>query len=219
MNYPTRTILEYSFAAFRVNGDYVKITNMYENQYSNKDLILRTLKENFWTPPEGTAFEPLTVTDEDRQALERASQFMRRYSLLSLGNLTKFQEEVYRAYCAEETPENKIGILAYFPMFAQRELEQKEFRQVLKNEYKDSKFVDEKQFTLELKILKTIYLQMYDKNMHIAGSGGNLYSFFIDKKIPVDTTVKVKARNSGHDKERDTGYAITKLNYVKILKG
>lgn len=216
MKHNTKTVLEYSYAAARVNGVYCTTTDIAKGVYSNRDLIKYSLKKDHYVPDE--TFEPLTVLEEDRANLEKASIFMRRYTLLSLGNISKFETDVYTAYSIEETDEKNIGIIAYFPYFVNRKIEEKTYVKLLKEEYKNSEFVRDKILEIDLKIIKAVYLVAYAKTIYIAGNNGNLFSFFSGEDYPVGSLVKVKARNNGEDRERSSGYKMNKLNYVKFIR-
>lgn len=216
MKYSTRTILEYSFAAQRVNGTYVKHSQSNNGIYSNRDLIFRTIKIDH-LPPDPN-FVPLVVTDSEREKLAEADKYMRRYTMLSLGGLSQFQNDVYTAYLAEETEESRLGLIAYFPQFVEREIAEKVFKQTLKTEYKDSQHLTGDRFSGSVKILKVIPLLDYGKYLHIAGYSGNLVSFAVPSPHTVDTTVSIRARVRSRDSERSSGHPITALNYVKILE-
>lgn len=220
MNYSTQTLLEYSFAAQRINGSYVKQTSYAEKVFSNRDLILRTIKKDFW-PPETQVledFQPLEVTDQDREKLEQANKFMRRYTMLSLGNLSQFQQDIYLAFSTEETPENRLGLIAYFPQFFEREIKEKVFRQTLKQHYSDSQYIMDQSIQANVEIFKVIPLFEYDKYLYITGNNGNLLSFSLKKSFEVGDTLHITGKIKSHTKERTTGYLVTNLNYVKILE-
>lgn len=221
MDYPTELLLKYSFAAYRTNGyQYVKHTQEYNRVFSNRDLILRTLKEEYWPPAdECGGFQKLEVIQSDLDALEEAKVYMRRYTLLSLGNLGQFQRDTYTAYIAETTSEKNIGLVAYFPAFYEREVQDKAYKQTLKQEYSDSQYIFDKTFENRVKVLKVIPLHDYGKYMHVAGVNGNLVSFAIRERYQVDSVVNIRAKIKSQDRERDTGYALTQLNYVKVLEG
>jgi len=217
MEHPTRTLLEYAFAAARANEGYVKNTSINENVYSNRDLITYTLKrdQHPYLPQD---FPFLEVCDLDREKLAEADEYMRRYTLLSLGNLSQFQKDVYAAYLTKKTDEKRLGLIAYFPHFVEREIKEKVYKQILKTEYKNSSYILEKNIKTKVKLLKQIPLLDYGKYLYIAAVGKDLVSFAIPQKLETDSEVHIRAKVKSHDSELSSDLPLTQLNYVKILE-
>lgn len=229
--YPTEKLLEFAFAAYRVNKGYVKTTNRYSEdtptQYSNKELIMYTAASQdsdandsifkIWIPAD---FFPVQVTDEDRAALADAHKHMRRYVMLSLGNLTDFQQDIFTAYSSETMPINKPGLIAYLPEFVNRELQDKMYKERLKKEFADSCYYESK-IDGNVEILKVIkYTSEFTDTsyMHIGAVNGNLISFSRKEGFAVGQVYTITAKVKGKDKERETGLPLTKVNYVKLKK-
>lgn len=232
LEYPTERLIELAFAAYRVNGGYVKDTRRYSegqpatysnkeivtysaahyNQYNEKDSVLRT-----WIPSD---FVPVKVTDEDRAAKADADRHMRRYTMLALGNLSDFQQDVFSAYSSERMPVNRVGLIAYLPEFVNRELQDKMYKERLKKEFANSRHYENK-VEGNCEILKVIYVnkEMMDPfYMHFAAVDGNLICFARKEGFAVGNTYVITAKVKGQDRERETGLPMTRVNYVKLKK-
>lgn len=228
MDYPTRTLLELAFAAHRVNKGYEKNTRRYsEDQpttFSNKELVSFTVKKEIdstaWIPDD---FVPLTVTEADRQALASADKHMRRYTMLALGNLTDFERDIFSAYSSERMPVNRVGLVAYLPMFVERELAEKEYKLRLKADFSESVYITENiTDSAEVEILKIIPLNNdlfgEPSYLHFGAIGKDLVCFAKKEMYSVGSIYDIVGRIKGQDKERETGLPMTRLNYVKLRK-
>ena len=223
MEYPTQTLLELAFAAHRVNKGYEKQTRRYsENMpttFSNKELVAFTAaagSEQF-IPHD---FIPLKVTEEDLAAKEAADKHMRRYTMLAMGNLSDFENDVYSAYCSEVMPVNRVGLIAYLPEFVNRELKDKSYKLRLKSEFANSRYFEN---TVEgnCEILKVIRVSRDFEDsfyMHFGAVDGNLVCFARKEGFAEGATYIIKAKVKGQDKERETGLPMTRINYVKLRK-
>lgn len=232
MEYQTEQLLELAFAAYRVNGGYEKQTRRFSEDkptvWSNKEIVAysaayynRHLEENSavktWIPSE---FIPVAVTDEDRAALEAAKNHMRRYTLLALGNLSQFQQDVFSAYSTETLPVNRIGLLAYLPEFVNRELRDKLYKARLKKEFGESRYF-EKDIAGTLEVLKVIYVnkEMMDPfYMHFGAVDGNLVCFARKEGLAEGLCYNITAKVKKQELERETNLPMTRINYVKLRK-
>lgn len=232
LEYPTEKLIELAFAAYRINSGYVKDTRRYSegqpttysnkeivaysaahyNQYNEKDSVLRT-----WIPSD---FIPVKVTDEDRAAKADADRHMRRYTMLALGNLSDFQQDVFSAYSSERMPVNRVGLIAYLPEFVNRELQDKMYKERLKKEFADSRYYENK-VEGECEILKVIRVSKEFEDpfyMHFGAVDGNLICFARKEGFAVGKVYVITAKVKGQDRERETGLPMTRVNYVKLKK-
>ncbi len=230
--YPTEKLIELAFAAYRVNGGYIKDTQRYSedkptvysnkeivaysaayyNQYNENDGVLKT-----WVPSD---FVPVKVTDEDRAAKADADRHMRRYTLLALGNLGEFQQDVFTAYSNEYTTINRIGLIAYLPEFVYRELQDKMYKERLKTEFANSRYYENK-VEGDCEILKVIRVSKEFEEpfyMHFGAVDGNLICFARKEGFAVGKVYVITAKVKGQDRERETGLPMTRVNYVKLKK-
>lgn len=228
--FQTEQMLELAFAAQRVNCGYKKQTQRYsEGQptvYSNKESITYTSYHynktqhensiNYWIPDD---FVPLTVTDEDRAAKAAADKHMRRYTMLALGNLSDFESDIFAAYSSERITANRIGLIAYIPEFVNRELKEKEYKGRLKAEFADSTHINLHVVEEEtVEVLKIIPLKEYDMYLYFGGIGKDLVSFSKKDLLEIGEKYDIRARVKNHDRERESGLPMTRLNYVKLKK-
>ena len=220
--YPTKMLLELAFAATRINKGYVKTTRRYsEGQpttFSNKEIVSFTAAHYFdnttYLPSD---FIPVKTTEEDRTALAAAENHMRRYTMLALGNLSDFQADIFEAYSQEDTPVNRVGLIAYLPQFVERELEDKIYKGRLKTEFADSSPIKEKKIIGELEILKRVYSVNYETYFYTAGFNGNLVMFSNKFEYKVGKVFGFRANVKGQQTDRDSGLTVNKINYVKLI--
>ena len=221
--YPVDHVKQVSFAAYRINNGYVKQTQRFsENkptQFSNKEIVAFTLAHYYdsksWIPSD---FIPITVTDEDKQSLASADNHMRRYTMLALGNLSDFQSDIFAAYCQDDIPSNRLGLLAYLPAFVERELEEKIYKGRLKKEFSKSCAINETKIIGELEILKRVYSVNYEAFFYTAGFDGNLVMFSNKFEYKTGEVFGFRANVKGQQTDRDTGLTVNKINYVKLVR-
>lgn len=232
LEYPTEKLIELAFAAYRVNSGYVKDTRRYSedqptaysnkeiirysaahyNQHNEKDSVLKT-----WIPSD---FVPVKVTDEDRAAKADADRHMRRYTMLALGNLSDFQQDVFTAYSSEHMPVNRVGLIAYLPEFVYRELQDKMYKERLKKEFANSRHYENK-VNGAMEVLKVIRVNKEFEEpfyMHFGAVDGNLICFARKEGFAVGNTYFVTAKVKSQETERETGLPMTRVNYVKLKK-
>ena len=221
MEYPTQALLELAFAAHRVNRGYIKQTRRYSESepttFSNKELVSYTAaagSEQF-IPHD---FMPLKVTEEDLAAKASADKHMRRYTMLAMGNLSDFENDVYSAYCSEVMPINRVGLIAYLPQFVERELEDKIYKSRLKTEFANSAPILEKKIIGELEILKRVYSVNYETFFYTAGFNGNLVMFSNKFEYKVGEVFGFRANVKNQTTDNDTGLTVNRINYVKLYK-
>jgi hypothetical protein len=229
---PTRLALEYAFAAYRVNGGYVKEPSLSNGpEFNNRNLVEHCVKhwinetQNestlvFWIPYE---FNVLEITEQDRASADQVDQHFKKYMFNSLaGKLSQFENDIYSTICSEEVAITKVGLIAYIPELVDRDRAKWQFEKTVNTEYKHSSFQ-----TVESVEGKMTVLRVYDfttsdfdtvRNV-ILGFDGNLYHFY-DKKRYVALKSEgckyyVKGRVKAEAKERNTGATMTRLNYVK----
>lgn len=232
MEYPTQQLLELAFAAYRVNKGYVKDTRRYsEGQptvYSNKEIVAYSAASYNQTNNVETAvkpwipsdFLPVKVTQEDLASKEAADKHMRRYTLLAMGKLSDFENDVYSAYCSEVMSVNRAGLIAYLPEFVNRELKEKAYKLRLNSEFANSKHLSGS-VVGDCEILKVIRVNReYDEPfyMHFGAINGNLVCFAKKEGFAEGVVYQISAKVKGQDKERETGLPMTRINYVKLRK-
>ena len=221
--YPTKLVIELAFAAQRVNKSYQKTTRRYsEGQpttFSNKEIIAFTAAHYLDNDPYlPSDFIPVKVTEEDRTAMAAAEKHMRRYTMLALGNLSDFQADVFEAYSQEQTPVNRLGLIAYLPQFVERELEDKMYKGRLKTEFADSVAIKDKKIIGELEILKRVYSVNYETFFYTAGFNGNLVMFSNKFEYNIGEVFGFRANVKNQVTDRDTGLVVNRINYVKLVK-
>lgn len=224
---PNQEMLALAYAIYRHNGNqYVKQTRRFSEDtptlFANKELIKYVLARKTQTSPYVPDDVPeVTVTEEDYASVERARQHMKRYTLEILGDsLNDFQKTVYEAYCADNIPVNKAGLVAYLPQLVDREMEDIGFKKLLRMQYRDSVHIGQVGDSVEgvIKILRKHYSEQWEKYNYIADLNGNLVSFMNGFDYPLDSHKRVKAKVKDHTKNRYFTVDETRLNYAKLYK-
>jgi hypothetical protein len=224
-SYPTEELLELSFAAHRVNNGYVKNTRRFSEDkptiYSNKESIQYTIQQNSIKHFLPDDFVPLSVTEEDRSAKNKADQYMKRYMLLALGNLSEFHQNIVEAYNSNNVTLNKIGLIAYLPSFVERELQDKIFLTRLKTEFANSQhFESNIDGTVEILSVHRVNSDMFDDPfyVHIGAIEKNLVSFSRKEGLACGCFYNITAKVKRKDYERKCNLPMTNINYVKLKK-
>ena len=206
--YKKQKVLEAAFAAYRINGGYVKEFNS-DKKKSNKLLVKHHLE----------LYEPLSITDEDRSAVADAEKLMRRYTLLSLGNLSQFERSLYDAYQSDDVRYNQIGILSYFPEFYIKHIRETEFKSYIKTEFANSQHLEKNPSDENLVIIKNMDVRNNDfgiSYLHLGNIGKNLVSFYFKNSLAENSCWNISARIKKREQERKTNLPLTRLNYVKV---
>jgi len=217
--YQTSKIIELSVSAARVNKGYIKSST--GSVYSNKDLMRFTLSselERSYVPDD---FVPLEFTDEDGVQLEKINKHMRRYMLMSLGNLSAFQSDVFVHYNSETIPSNRFGFIAYLPFFVERDLKELAYTQRLKKEFSDSRHLTEfKSLEGKVEVLKVIHLNKaeYETYLYFVGFDKNLLIFANKNKFETGDFLEMRGKVKSFQEEMQTKTPVTRLNYVNIKK-
>ena len=231
---PTRLVLEYAFAAHRINNGYFK--NSYHNDsvgvtYNNRTIVENSVKHWInethskstlihWLPNE---FSVPEITDSDRAAADEIDKHFKKYMFNSLaGKLNQFETDIYSAICGEEVELTKVGLIAYVPELINRDRKKWEFEKTVKKEYKNSSFETAESVEGFMTVLRVYDFKNYEdqfiRNV-VLGLNGNLYHFY-DRKRSValeseGSVYHIKGRVKTEAKEKTTGATMTRLNYVK----
>jgi hypothetical protein len=227
-----RLVLEYAFAAYRVNRGYVKEAGLDGAVYSNRTIVEYSVKnwinDNHtgsalihWTPND---FNSPEITDEDRQGADQVDEHFKKYMFNSLaGKLNQFENDVYSAICGDEVAITRVVLIAYVPELIIRDRSKWQFEKTVKTEYKNSSFQEIENIEAVMTVLRAYDFQTHDYEKVrsvILGYNSNLYQFY-DKKRAVDLGSEgkkyhINARIKGQSNEKSTGATITRLNYVKV---
>lgn len=225
MEYSTQDLLEIAFAAYRVNRGYEKHTRRYSEgkptTFSNKEIVTFTASCDNTETFIPHDFVPVKITDEDRAAKAAADKHMRRYTMLAMGKLSDFENDMYSAYCSERMPVNRVGLIAYLPEFVERELKAKAYKLRLKQDFSNSKHFTSDTVLGDCEILKVIRVSREHEEtfyMHFGAVDGNLVCFAKKEGFAEGVVYQISAKVKGHESERETGLPMTRINYVKLRK-
>ena len=227
---PVRLVLEYAFAAYRINSGYLKVKT--EDKLANKDLVSFSVKQHInqidqnssviyhWIPAD---FKPFEILDEDRANADKIDVHFKKYMFKMLaGKLSQFENDVYTAVCGEEIPITRVGLLAYVPELIERDHKKWAFDKLLKTDYKHSEFFEQKSIEGDMTVLRVIDFKTKSGDFlrsATLGLDGNLYQFFDNKHmIKLNSEGKlyhIKARVKTRTHEPSTGLTMTQLNYVR----
>ncbi len=222
--FPVQDVLAVAFAAYRKNGGYIKLTQRFsepdkQTVYANKELVKYHFQDNAsWLPPD---FKKLEITEEDYDAVDVALKHFRRYTLGVIGGqLTGFQEDVFKAVSVDAVEAQKIGLLAYVPELVRREVEDAAFKKLLRTEYRDSQYIGNEKDNVEgvAKILSRFFSEQWQSYNYVADLTGNLVSFMSKDRFEVGERKRIKAKVKSKVKNRSFDVNETRLNYVKLLK-
>ncbi len=221
--FPTEQLLEFAYAAYRINNGYVKSTVYHSandtTTYPNKDIVLFSALKKFrpddYIP---SWFVMPEITDRDRENVKLALEHYKRYTLLLLGtDLSTFQKDVFAVISQDTVPVHKIGLVAVVPTVVKSEKAESVYLRKLKKDFSDSKhYVLKTSVSGTIEILKRIHLRDYSTYLYFAGLGENLISFTKPTEYSVGAVYELNGKVKSLEKERETGFNMTKLNYVKL---
>lgn len=221
--FPTERLLEFAYAAYRVNNGYVKsstydyVTNT--RLLSNKEIVLYSAINEFnptvYCPPD---FVPVEVIEQDREGVKLALDHYKRYTMMLLGNnLTPFQRDVFSVISQDTVAVAKAGLVAAVPTVVKNEKAENSYLRRLKKDFSESQYYNLKQaVTGNVEILKRIHLKDYATYLYFAGMDENLISFTKPTEYHVGEVHKLTGKVKSLETERETGIKMTKLNYVKL---
>lgn len=222
--YPTQEALALAYAAYRRNNnEYVKDTRRFSTEgnkpiYSNKELIRYTIEaqEGRWTPDD---FEPLVVIEEDYANVEDCRSHFKRYTMLSLGELTDFQKGIFEVVSADEHKQID-GRIAYVPQFVVNERKENSLKKTIRVEYRNSQHLKKQGESVEgtVKILERYWSNQYERYSYVAVMDGNIVSFMNAHRHDIDSLKRIKAKVKAHRTNRLFSVPETRLNYVKLYK-
>lgn len=226
--FPTERLLEFAYAAYRINNGYVK-DSLYEiskdgaapkKTFSNKEIVLySTIKEfspKTYCPSD---FVPVEVTEQDRENVKIAQEHFKRYTMLSLGSdLNSFQRSVY-SVISQDTVDTtgKAGILAAVPTMIKNEKAESSYLRRLKKDFAKSQHYNLKQAVSgSIEILKRIHLKEYSIYLYFAGINENLIIFTNRNEYNVGDVHTITGKVKSLENQKETGIKMTKLHYVKL---
>jgi hypothetical protein len=222
--FPVQDVLAVAFAAYRKNGGYVKVAQRFSetnNQtiHANKDLVKYHFQDAAnWLPSD---YNKLEVTEADYDAVDVALKHFRRYTLGVIGGqLTGFQEDVFKVVSGDTVDFQKVGLLAYVPELVRREVEDAAFKKLLRTEYRDSQYIGKEKDNVEgvAKILSRFFSEQWQSYNYVADLTGNLVSFMTKDRLEVGERKRIKAKIRSQVKNRSFDVNETRLNYVKLFK-
>jgi len=222
--FPVQDVLAVAFAAYRKNGGYVKHTQRFSETdkptiHANKELVKYHFQDAAnWLPPD---YNKLEITEVDYDAVDVALKHFRRYTLGVIGGqLTGFQEDVFKAVSGDTVESHKVGLLAYVPELVRREVEDAAFKKLLRTEYRDSQYVGNEKDNVEgvAKILSRFFSEQWQSYNYVADLTGNLVSFMTKDRFDVGERKRIKAKVKSQGKNRSFDVNETRLNYVKFSK-
>lgn len=221
---PLQDALAAAFAAYRVNGGYLKETQRHSETdkltaFANKQLVkFHFADSNTFIPPD---FKDFTVVEEDYDGVDVAREHFKKYMLGVIGNsLTGFQKDVFEAMNADHIAESKLGLLSYVPELMKREVEESKLKKLIRMEYRDSKDIGTEGSEVEgvLKVLQKHYSEQWARWNYVADLNGDLVSFMNPYELYVGERRRIKAKVKSHGKNRLFEVCETRLNYVKLYK-
>jgi hypothetical protein len=221
---PIQEAMAVAFAAYRVNGEYLKHAQRFSEdkptRHANKDMV-----KFYFAKRAGEYVDPdfvdFAVTEEDYQSVEDARNHFKRYTMDILGDrLSGFQKDVFEVTNLEDVPFNKLGLLSYVPELVKREKHESAVKKTIRIEYRDSQHIGKPGDSVEgvIKILDKRYSQQWESYNYTAVMDGNLVSFMNKFDHAVDSMKRVKAKVRDHTKNRLFSADETRLNYVKLYK-
>jgi len=222
--------LAVAYAAYRINNNtYIKDTRRFsedgtKTQFDNKSLVRmywekkHNVAEAQWLPSDFEMFEP---TEEDYANVQEALKWMKRYVMLSLGDLDNFKADMVAELSKEQVPFKSMGRIAFAPEFIKRDRHESELKKEIRVEYRDSKHLGAEKDSVEavIAILDKRYSAQWESyNYTAVTTEGNLVSFMNKFAYDVGAMLRCKAKVKAQTKNKLFEANETRLNYVKLYK-
>lgn len=219
----TQEALAVAHAAYRINEGYIKDTRRFSEEkktiFSNKELVRFFFEKNVDYLPHD--YMPFKIEAEDFEAVAETQKWLKRYTMLGLGNLDEFRRDMIDAVIKEEVSVNNLGRIAYMPEFVKRDKHEANLKKEIRVEYRDSQYLGKPKDNVEsvIAILDKRYSTQWESyNYTAATTDGNLVSFMNKFPYDVGTMLRCKAKVKSHTKNRLFEANETRLNYVKLYK-
>ena len=227
---PLTEALAVAYAAYRINSNaYLKHTQRFSEQenktkFANKDLVRmywekkNNVAEAQWLPSDFEIFEP---AEEDYANVQEALKWMKRYVMLSLGDLDNFKADMVAELSKEQVPFKSMGRIAFAPEFIKRDRHESELKKEIRVEYRDSKHLGAEKDSVEavIAILDKRYSAQWESyNYTAVTTEGNLVSFMNKFAYDVGAMLRCKAKVKAQTKNKLFEANETRLNYVKLYK-
>lgn len=217
--------LAVAVAAQRIRNGYQKHTQRFSTEgktteHSNKEMVkfYFASKAGNYVDPDFVPFEPTT---EDYQTVAEIQKWMKRYIMLSLGDLDDFKRDMISAVSEETVSVNNLGRVAFIPEFVKRDQHESGLKKEIRVEYRDSQYLGKEKDSVEavVKILDKRYSAQWESyNYTAVTTDGNLVSFMNKFEQNVGDTKRIKAKVKAQTKNRLFDANETRLNYVKLYK-
>jgi len=227
---PLTEALAVAYASYRINNNtYIKDTRRFsedgtKTQFDNKSLVRmywekkHNVAEAQWLPSDFEMFEP---TEEDYANVQEALKWMKRYVMLSLGDLDNFKADMVAELSKEQVPFKSMGRIAFAPEFIKRDRHESELKKEIRVEYRDSKHLGAEKDSVEavIAILDRRYSAQWESyNYTAVTTEGNLVSFMNSQEYDVGAMLRCKAKVKAQTKNKLFSADETRLNYVKLYK-
>jgi hypothetical protein len=225
-------LLAFACAAQRLNGDYVKNSEMIIDRsnndsdftnaiykHSNKHLIMTAM--GLITIKDTDEHRPplLRVTEEDETMASDIQKYYRRLSFNVIKGEDQFYTEINQLLNSEHVPFNKLGFIACLPSTYSRDYNKNRFKKLVDN--LDQVYLADVGTTLEdldSEIIEVNRSKNYDAyNIHAIID--NKLVFWVSKNaLELGPCVIVKAKVKGHMHHWKHNIEVTQMNFVKAAQ-
>ena len=220
-------ILEASFAAHRINGDYYRDTRRFSEdvptQFSNKECIgLQFAEEDYKIPND---WQPMKITEEDtKNSIASVEWINKAFALQVISDtLSDYMKQLMECINSKELSINEFGIVAPLPRIYFEGKRKKALKTDLKEKYRGSKHISTvgSNFSGQFTLNEIRFVERYTCHVLNGSVEGNLVSFFKNfdqtKDLPKEgTTFSIKGKVKRHGENFITKFPETILNYVRI---
>lgn len=216
--------LALAYAAHRINGNqYIKETRRFSTEgndpiYSNKEIVKYTLasQRNEWIPDD---FTPVVVTAEDYESVEDCKNHFKRYTMLALGDITEFQQNMFEIVKQNEH-RYLDGRIAFIPQFVENERKENALKKKIRMDYRNSVHLGKEKDEVDgvVKILEARWSNQFERWNYNGVIDGNLVSFMNANNHEVGSVKRIKGKIKSLQDNKLFKVPETRLNYVKLSK-
>ena len=225
--FQVQEVLELACAAQRVNGEYLKESEVVydaEGKFlyvknTNKILMLVTLTPSSWTADPATQPMPLKVFEEDKVQAETVRKYFRKFMFGAIAGENEFQTEVNAILSSDTVKTNKFGFIACLPSVMQRDVKKTEIKRSFRECDNDAlAAIDTTVFNLDCEIIEVKRSNNFDAWNINAIINNKIVSWFSKTELKSGPCVVQKAKVKSHGENWITKKVETRLNYVKAAQ-
>lgn len=225
--FPLQQVLELACAAQRINGSYIKETQVVYaddgiymgSKQTNKMLMLVTAHPPIWTADPKDKPTDLEVLPEDTALAVEIQQYFKRLMFSAIAGDNEFQTNINSFLNAENIESKNFGYIACLPSVYARDKAHNKIKKVARSV--EGGYLGEigsQLNDLDCEILESVKSKNFEGYNISAIINSKMASWLNKTDLKIGPCVVVKAKVKDHSKHWKHQNDVTRLNYVKAVQ-